>query len=183
MDFQPKAESKMKESLAKFKNELGGMRTGRANPQILDSVKVEYYGQPVPLKQVAAISIPEARVLEIRPWDPAMLAEIEKAIQKSDVGIAPQNDGKALRLNLPTMTEERRKEMVKVLGRMGEDCRVAVRNDRRDAIEEIKKAGKDKKLSEDQQKTQEAAIQKLTDAYVKKVDEAVAEKQKEISTL
>ncbi|MEK7656478.1 MAG: ribosome recycling factor, partial [Elusimicrobiota bacterium] len=143
----------------------------------------EYYGQPVPLKQVAAISIPEARVLEIRPWDPAMLGEIEKAVQKSDIGITPQNDGKALRLNLPTMTEERRKDMVKVLGRMGEDCRVAVRNDRRDAIEEIKKAGKDKKLSEDQQKTQEAAIQKLTDAYVKKVDEAVAEKQKEISTL
>lgn len=183
MDFSPKAESRMKESLAKFKNELAGMRTGRANPQILDSVKVEYYGQPVPLKQVAAVSVPEARVLEIRPWDPAMLVEIEKAIQKSDVGIPPQNDGKALRLNLPTMTEDRRKEMVKALGRMGEDCRVAVRNDRRDAIEEIKKAGKDKKLSEDQQKTQETAIQKLTDAYVKKVDEAVADKQKEISTL
>ncbi|MDE2039160.1 MAG: ribosome recycling factor [Elusimicrobia bacterium] len=176
-------EAAMKERLRKLGKDFSVLRTGRANPLVLDSVRVEYYGQEVPLKQVAAVSVPEARVLEIRPWDPSALTEIEKAIQKADLGAMPQNDGKMLRLTLPTMTEERRRDMVKLVKKMGEEFRVGVRNDRRDALEKIKKAEKLKELSEDEAKGIEGRIQKATDSFVKQIDEAVLVKEKEIATI
>lgn len=176
-------EESMKQRLAKLAKDFSTMRTGRANPMILESVKVEYYGQLVPLKQVAAVSVPEARVLEIRPWDPTALADLEKALQKADVGAMPQSDGKMLRINLPMMTEERRKELVKVLKRMGEEGRVAIRNDRHEAIEKLKKAEKAKEISQDEIRGLEARVQKLTDLYAGKVDQDVAAKEKEITTI
>ncbi len=176
-------EESMKERLSKLAKEYSVLRTGRANPAVLESVKVEYYGQSVPLKQVAAISVPEARVLEIRPWDPTALAEIDKAIQKSDLGVPPQNDGKIIRLIMPSMTEERRKDLVKVAKRIGEDFRVAVRNDRHDALEKIKKAEKAKEITEDDARTLEARVQKITDACIKDIDQEVSRKEKEIVTV
>ena len=178
-----KAEKEMQGRIEKLKGEFGALRTGRANPQILEGIKVEYYGQPVPLKQVAAVTVPEGRVLEIRPWDPAVLADIEKALQKSDLGIPPQSDGKAIRLQLPVLTEERRKDMVRVVRKIAEDYRVALRNERRDILEKLKKAEKTKELSEDDLKRHEGEIQKLTDGYIKKVDELLAAKEKEITTV
>lgn len=176
-------ESAMKERLNKLAKDFSVLRTGRANPLILESVKVEYYGQQVPLKQVAAVSIPEARVMEIRPWDPSALADIEKAIQKADLGAMPQNDGKMIRLTLPSMTEERRKDMVKVVKKMGEEFRVAVRNDRHDALGKIKAAEKAKEITQDEVKGLEARIQKVTDSFVKQIDDSVAAKEKEITTI
>ena len=178
-----KMEQNMKDRMAKLAKEFSVMRTGRANPLLLDSVKVEYYGQQVPLKQVAAVSVPEARVLEIRPWDPTALAEIEKALQKNDIGAPPQSDGKMIRISLPTMTEDRRKDMVKVVKKVGEEYRVAVRNERHDALDKIKKAKAAKEITEDDVKGLEGRIQKVTDVYVKQVDDAVAAKEKEITTV
>lgn len=178
-----KMEENMKERLGKLAREFSVLRTGRANPLVLDSVKVEYYGQQVPLKQVAAVSVPEARVLEIRPWDPTALPELEKALQKADLGALPQNDGKMIRISLPAMNEERRKEMVKIIKKMGEEYRVAVRNERHDALDKVKKAGKAKELTEDDVKALEGRIQKATDAFVKQVDDAVAAKEKEVVTV
>ncbi|MBI4348341.1 MAG: ribosome recycling factor [Elusimicrobia bacterium] len=178
------AETNMKGKLDKLKAELSQVRTGRANPQILDTVKVEYFGQYVPMKQVAAISVPEARTLEIRPWDPSAIKAIETAIQKSDLKIPPQNDGSGvIRLTMPTMTEERRKEMVKLLGKTAEEARVAMRNERRDAIEKIKRLEKEKKVSEDASKKEQGRVQGLTDQYIKKVDEALGVKEKELATV
>ena len=162
-----KMEEAMKERLAKMAKDMSVMRTGRANPMILESVKVEAYGSLVPLKQVAAISVPEARTLEIRPWDPSTLGDIEKALQKADVGAMPQNDGKLIRISLPMMTEERRKDMVKLLKKVGEEYRVAVRNDRHEALDKIKKAEKAKEITQDELKGLEARIQKTTDHFVK----------------
>ena len=178
-----KMEASMKERIAKLQKDFSVLRTGRANPMVLESVKVEYYGQQVPLKQVAAVSVPEARVLEVRPWDPAALAEIEKALQKADVGAMPQNDGKMIRITLPAMTEERRKDLVKVIKKMGEEYRVAVRNDRHEALDKIKKAEKAKELTQDDVKGLEGRIQKITDSFVKQVDDNVAQKEKEITTI
>ncbi|MBI4422417.1 MAG: ribosome recycling factor [Elusimicrobia bacterium] len=176
-------ENAMKARLEKLKTELSQVRTGRANPQILDTIKVDYFGQSVPLKQVAAIRVPEARTLEIQPWDPSSLEAIEKAIQKSDLQIPTQNDGSLVRLQLPTMTEERRRDMVKLLGKTAEEARVAMRNERREAIEKVKKAEKEKRIPEDARKREEEKIQKLTDLYIKKVDEMMASKEKELSTV
>ncbi len=176
-------EDDMKERLAKLVKEFSVMRTGRANPVILDSVKIEYYGQQVPLKQVARVSVPEARVLEICPWDPSVLAEVEKSLQKADLGAMPQNDGKLVRLTLPSMTEDRRKDLVKVIKRIGEEYRVAIRTERKEAIETIKKAQKAKEIGEDDLKRMEGAVQKITDLYVGKVDKEVAAKEKEITTV
>lgn len=177
-------EGAMKGRIDKLKSELSQVRTGRANPQLLEGIKVEYFGSMVPLKQVAAISVPEARTLEIRPWDPSALDAVEKALQKSDLKIPTQNDGSGcVRLILPTMTEDRRKEMIKVLGKTAEEARVALRNERRDAIEKVKRAEKEKKIPEDARKREEDRIQKLTDAYIKKVDEALATKEKELATV
>ncbi|MBI5629538.1 MAG: ribosome recycling factor [Elusimicrobia bacterium] len=176
-------ESQMQEKVSKLAKEYSVLRTGRANPLILESVKIEYYGQVVPLKQVAAVSVPEARVLEIRPWDPAVLPDLEKALQKADLGAQPQNDGKLIRLSLPAMTEERRKDMVKVVKRMGEEFRVAVRNERHDALSKIKQAEKAKELTQDDVKGLETRIQKITDGYVNQIDEQVVQKEKEITTI
>lgn len=176
-------EDSMKERLTRLAKEFSVLRTGRANPQILESVKVLYYGQLVPLKQVAAISVPEARVLEVRPWDPAALPDLEKALIKADLGAMPQNDGKLLRISLPAMTEERRKDLVKVVKRLGEEQRVAVRTDRHDAQAKLKAAEKAKELSQDEVRGLEARIQKITDSYSAKIDQDVALKEKEVTTV
>lgn len=183
MDIKSKAESSMKDRIAKLRQELTSVRTGRANPQMLDPIKVEYYGSLVPIKQVASVAVPEARTIELRPFDPAVLDALEKAIQKSDLGVPPQNDSKVLRLNFPAMTEERRKDVVKMVGKIGEEFRVAVRNLRRDALEELKKTAKDEKMPEDRQKAAEGEIQKLTDSFVAQIDQIVADKQKEVTTV
>jgi len=174
------ADEQMKKTIEKFRSELAGIRTGRASASLLDTVKVESYGTLMPVNQLASIAIPEPRTIEIRPWDASQLQPIEKAILKSDIGITPQNDGKCIRLTLPPLTQERRGELVKVAHKLAEDFRVAVRNERRDAIEKVKKSEKEKVISEDMRKKAEADIQKLTDQYIKKIDEILALKEKEI---
>jgi len=181
-DFKTKADTAMKARLAKLKDELSALRTGRASPGILDAIKVEYYGQLVPIKQVAAITVPEARTLEIRPWDPSAAGGIQKAIENSDIGVRPQGDDRVIRLNFPPMTEDRRKEMAKAIGKIGEEYRVSIRGDRRDTLDELKVEAKKTHLAEDQQKLTETAIQKLTDSYIQQVDEVVTAKQTEILT-
>ncbi len=171
---------KMEKSIGLLNAELAKVRTGRASPALLDGVKVEYYGSVLPLNQVASISIPEPRLIIIQPWDKQALIPIEKSIQKADLGINPNNDGSVIRLAIPPLTTERREELVKLIMRLAEECRVAIRNIRRDANNEIKKMEKDKKLSEDDAfKTQEQ-IQKMTDEFIKKVDEILKKKEKEI---
>lgn len=182
-DILSKTEHLMKGRLEKFRADLSAVRTGRANPQLLDGVKVESYGTLLPIRQVAAISVPEGRTLEIRPWDPSNLEAIEKALQKSDIGVPPQNDGKLIRLQMPAMTEERRKELVKLLGRSAEEARVAMRNERRDAMEKLKKSEKAKEISEDDHKRLDDSIQKLTDSFIKHVNEALVQKEKEVVTI
>lgn len=176
-------EESMKSRLSRLSKEFSVLRTGRANPQLLDSVKVLAYGQLVPIKQVAAVSIPEARVIEIRPWDPAVLQELEKALSKADVGAMPQSDGKLIRINLPVMTEDRRKDLVKVVKRMGEEAKVAVRTDRHDLLAKLKEAEKAKEISQDEVRSLQDKVQKTTDLYVGKVDQEVASKEKEITTV
>ncbi len=174
------AEDKMKKSIERIRQEFASLRTGRATGTLLDHIKVDYYGTHTPLKQLAAVSVPEGRTIEVRPWDAGSLQAIEKAIQTSDLGLTPNNDGKMIRLLVPTLTEERRKELVKAVKKIAEEFRVSIRNDRRDAMEKIKKAEKDKTLSEDQRKSGEHVLQQLTDAYIKRVDEALAAKEKDI---
>jgi ribosome recycling factor len=183
MDFKTQAEANMKARIEKLKGELMRVRTGRANPQILDGVRVEYYGQLVPLKQVAAVSAPDARTLEVRPWDQGLLGEVEKAIVKADLGLSPKREEQLVRILLPAMTEERRKDLVKFVGKIAEEFRVGIRNDRRDALELVKKAAKEKKISEDEQKVSEGLVQKLTDSFIKAVEDAAASKAREITTL
>lgn len=178
-----RTEEGMKEKIEKMKKEFGALRTGRANPQVLESVKVEYYGVPVPLKQVAAVMVPEARTLEVRPWDISTLEEIDKALKKADLGAAPVNDGKVIRITLPQMTEDRRKNMVKMIKKIAEDYKVGLRNDRREAIEKLKKAEKSKEISEDELARLEQSAQKMTDTYVQKIDEALSVKEQEILTV
>ena len=171
---------KMNKSVAVYRKELSSMRAGRANPQLLDRITVEYYGSQMPINQVANISIPEPRIIQIAPWEQNMLKVIEKAIQKSDLGINPSNDGKIIRLLLPELTQERRKELVKQTRKMAEDCKVAIRSIRRDANDQIKKMKKDNTITEDEQKSAEEKIQKTTDKIVKEVDAITAEKEKEL---
>ncbi|MBI4051137.1 MAG: ribosome recycling factor [Elusimicrobia bacterium] len=178
-----KTEETMKNRIEKLRSDFGTLRTGRANPQLVDGIRVEYYGSLTPLKQVAAISVGDARSIEIRPWDPSSLEAIEKALQKSDLGITPTNDGKMIRLNFPTMTEDRRKDLLKVVRKMAEDFKVTLRNDRRETLEKLKKVEKNKEISEDERIRQENIIQKLTDTYIKKVDEILSAKEKEILTI
>lgn len=175
--------SQMDKAVEALQFNLSKVRTGRANVSMLDSVRVNYYGTPTPLNQVAALSCPDARSFMIAPWEGPMLKEIENAIIKSDVGMNPQNDGKVIRLRLPDLTEERRKDIVKSIKKTVEDARVAIRLARRDANEESKKLLKDKQISEDQEKRFEAEVQKLTDEYIKKVDKLAADKEKEIMTV
>ena len=176
-------EERMKKSLQSLESEYQTIRAGRANPHLLDRIKVDYYGAPTPLQQIGNITVPEARVLMIQPWEPKMLKQIEKAILASDIGITPNNDGKAVRLVFPELTEERRKELAKDVKKKGEGAKVAVRNIRRDGNNDIKKAGKNKEISEDEQAELEEDLQKLTDKYIKEVDKAVEEKTKEIMTV
>ena len=159
---------------------MKAIRAGRANPAILDKVSVEYYGAPSPLTQIANVSVPDARTILVQPWDASILAEIEKAILKSDIGITPNNDGKSIRLNFPPLTEERRKEIVKGIHKKGEDSKVAIRSIRRDAMEDAKNQKKNGEITEDDVKNLEKDIQKLTDNYIKDIDSVIAAKEKEV---
>ena len=176
-------EEKMDKSLDSLLNEFASIRAGRANPHLLDKIRVDYYGQPTPLQQVANISVPEARTLMIQPWESSLIKEIEKAILCSDLGITPNNDGKSVRLNFPELTEDRRKEMATDVKKKGENAKVAIRNVRRDANDAFKKQNKASEISEDELKDLEDKVQKLTDKYIDKVDKAVEEKTKEILTV
>ncbi|MBR2186072.1 MAG: ribosome recycling factor [Lachnospiraceae bacterium] len=178
-----KYEDKMQKSLENYQGELASIRAGRANPHILDKIKVDYYGTPTGLQQVGNVSVPEARVIMIKPYDKTMLKSIEKALQVSDIGINPSNDGTAIRLVFPELTEDRRKELCKDVKKKGEECKVAVRNIRRDGVDAFKKLTKSEDLSEDIVKDLQDELQKVTDKYIKKVDEAAAEKEKEIMTV
>lgn len=179
-DVINKAEEKMNKSLDALDREFKSVRAGRANPSVLDKVLVDYYGTPTPIQQMAVVSVPEGRILQIQPWDASTLKSIEKAIQASDVGINPQNDGKIIRLIFPPLTEERRKELSKDIKKMCEDSKVAIRSIRRDAIEKIKALKKDGNITEDDQTNGEKKIQTLTDKYCKEADDLSAKKEKEI---
>ncbi len=175
-------EEKMQKSYDFLVNDLGTIRAGRANPHVLDKIKVDYYGTPTPIQQVGNITVPEARVLQIAPWEKSLIKEIEKAIMASDVGITPTNDGSLIRLVFPELTEERRKELVKDIKKRGEDNKVAIRNTRRDGNDALKKLAKTE-VSEDEIKELEEKLQKLTDKFIKDVDKLVEEKSKEILTV
>ncbi len=173
-------EDKMKKTLNALENDFNGLRAGRANPAVLDRIRVEYYGTPTKLNEVAAISVPEPRMLMIQPWDASVLKEIEKAILASDIGITPQNDGKVIRLSFPQPTEERRRELAKDAKKYGEEAKVAVRNVRRDALDKFKKQEKAKEITADDLKGIETDIQKLTDKFIAEIDKMVGEKEQEI---
>jgi ribosome recycling factor len=181
--LKSKTETKMKEALVALSNEFKKIRTGRAQISMLDSVRVDYYGNPTPLNQVASVTCPDARSFLITPWEASVLKAIESAIVKSDVGMAPINDGKGIRLKLPDLTEDRRKVLVKESKKAVEDAKVALRMARRDANEELKTALKDKALSEDENKQYQDEVQKLTDKYTVDVDKMAADKEKEIMTI
>jgi ribosome recycling factor len=174
------AEDKMKKSINALKDEFNTIRTGRASAALFDKVKVEYYGEPTPLNQVATISVPESRLVVIQPWDKALIGEIEKAIQKSELSVNPNNDGKVVRINIPPLTEERRKEYVKMAKNTAEQSRVAIRNIRREANDELKKIQKSGEISEDDEKRGIDDIQKLTDKFIEDINKLLAEKEKEI---
>jgi ribosome recycling factor len=172
--------ARMERSIDALRKELGKVRTGRASFALLDGVKVDYYGTPTPLQQVGTLSVPESRLITVTPWDTKLIGPIEKAIQGSGLGLNPSSDGKMVRIPIPPLTEERRKELAKVVRKMGEDARVAVRNIRREAIEKLKDREKKKEISEDIVKRGHDLIQKETDAYVKKIDEILKSKELEI---
>jgi len=172
--------ARMERSIEAFRKELGKVRTGRASFSLLDGVKVDYYGTPTPLQQVGTLSVPESRLITVTPWDTKMIGPIEKAIQGSGLGLNPASDGKVVRIPIPPLTEERRKELAKMVRKMAEDARIAVRNVRREAIEKLKDREKKKEISEDDVKRGQERIQKETDAHVKKVDEILKSKEQEI---
>ena len=174
---------KMNKSIDNLREKFAEVRAGRANPAILNKVKIDYYGTPTPINQVAGVSVPEARMIVIQPWDMSVLKDIEKAILASDIGINPNNDGKVIRLAFPELTEERRKELVKDIKKMAEDCKVAVRNARRDGIDQAKKEQKDGELTEDELKQAENKIQELTDKAIEEVDKVLANKENEILSI
>ena len=179
VDFK-ECNRKMDKTLEVLQENFGAIRAGRANARVLDRITVEYYGVETPVGQVGSISSPDARTLVIQPWDGSLLKKIEKAIQTSELGINPQNDGRVIRLVFPQLTEERRRELVKQVKKYGEEGKVAVRNIRRDAMDYIKKLKKDSEITEDDQKKAEKDLQELTDKYIKKVDDACAVKEKEL---
>lgn len=170
----------MEKTLVTLSKSFSRVRTGRASISLLDGIKVDYYGTATPIAQVANISVPESRLLLIVPWDVSIITEIEKAIQKSDLGLTPSNDGKVVRLSIPQLTEERRKEIAKTVKKMAEECKVKLRNARRDANEELKALKKNNKISEDEMFTSQQDVQKLTDQYIEKTDKVLAAKEKEI---
>ena len=178
-----KIEEKMVKTISVFEENLSEIRAGRANPAILNKVMIDYYGTPTPINQVAGISVPEARMIVIQPWDASILKEIEKEILKSDIGINPNNDGKVIRLAFPELNEERRKEIVKDIRKMAEEAKVAVRSIRRDGIDEAKKMQKNAEISEDDLKVAEEKIQKLTDKYVEEIDTILDKKEKEVMNI
>lgn len=173
-------EAQMQKTIEKTKADFSSLRTGRASAALLENIRVEYYGTMTPLNQIANITAPEARTLEIRAWDKGAVTAVEKAIQKSDLGLNPNNDGSVIRLQIPALTEERRKDLIKVVRKMAEEYRVALRNERRDAVERLKKAEKAKEISEDDRTAGDQEIQKLTDSFVKRVDELLAAKERDI---
>jgi ribosome recycling factor len=173
-------ENKMARAISALKEEFAGIRAGRANPAILDKITVDYYGVPTPINQLSSISVPEARVIVIQPWEAKMLKDIEKAIQKSDIGINPNNDGNVLRLIFPVLTEERRKELTKQVKKYGENAKIAIRAVRREAIDDFKTQKKNSEITEDDLKVAENDVQKLTDKYIAEVDKVVENKEKEI---
>ena len=182
MDFS-EIENRMDKTIEVFKQNLSEVRAGRANPAILNKVSVEYYGTPTPINQVAGISVPEARLIVIQPWDVSILKEIEKAILASDIGINPNNDGKVIRLAFPELTEERRKDLVKDIKKMAEESKVAVRAIRRDGIDKAKAMQKNSEITEDDLRVAEDSIQKLTDKKIEEIDKVLADKEKEILTV
>ena len=183
-DFNEKIfSSKMDKSIQSFKKDISTLRTGRANTNMLDTIKIDVYGQMMPIDQLATVSVPEARLISIQVWDKANVNIIESSIQKSELGINPQIDGQIIRLRIPDLTEERRKELIKVLKNMGEKGKIAVRNIRREANEELKKKLKDKVISEDQNKNFEKNIQKITDNSIDNIDKILIDKEKEISQI
>ncbi len=173
-------EQSMEKSIESLKHELMGIRTGKANPGLLEGIRVTYYGQTVPLKQVANIAVPEPRLITVHPWEKSLVPEIEKAIRSSGLGLNPLIEGLVIRLPIPPLTEERRRELVKVVKKYGEEARVAVRNVRRDSNERFKKLEKDRKISEDELHTRQEEVQKMTDKFIKQVDEVIEGKEKEI---
>ncbi|QTE72355.1 ribosome recycling factor [Clostridiales bacterium FE2011] len=174
------AKEKMKKSCEVYERDMMSLRAGRANPQLLDRIMVDYYGTPTPINQIGNISSPEPRLLVIAPWEAKMIPQVEKAIQKSDLGLNPSNDGKLIRLVFPELNEERRKDLTKVASKGAEDTKVAIRSIRRDAIEQIKKLKKNSEITEDDQRDAEEDMQKITDKAVKEVDDIFAKKEKEI---
>lgn len=173
-------EERMKKSIASLRDEFNGIRTGRASPSLLDKIRVDYYGQKSPLSQVATVSVPEARLIVIQPWDRSLFSEIEKAILKSELGLNPSNDGKVIRIAIPPLTEQRRKELVKAAKAIAEQSKVSVRNIRRDGIEELKKTQAAGGVAEDLIKKEEDELQKLTDTYIAQIGKVLEEKEKEI---
>lgn len=182
-DIIKNSEEKMKKTISVLKSDLATMKAGRANPTMLDRIQVDYYGSPCPLTQVANVSAPEPRVLMITPWEKTLLKDIEKAILKSDLGLNPSNDGSVIRLVIPELTEETRKNLVKNVKKTGEEAKVAIRSIRRDANEKIKSMKKDGEISEDEVKKGEDNVQKVTDSYIKEVETIIASKEKEIISI
>lgn len=176
-------EEKMKKSVSVYEENLAEVRAGRANPSILNKIKVDYYGVPTPINQVAGISVPEARLIVIQPWDLGILKEIEKEILKSDIGINPNNDGKVIRLVFPELNEERRKELVKEIKKIAEEAKVAIRSIRRDGIDEAKAKQKNSEITEDELKVEETEIQKITDKNIEEIDKILANKENEIMSV
>jgi ribosome recycling factor len=176
-------ETRMQAAVDVLAREFGGVRTGRANAALLDGVRVEAYGNPTPINQLASVSVPDPRTIVIQPWDASQMKEIEKGILKSDLGLTPSNDGKVIRLTLPTLTEERRKQLAKTVGKFAEDARVAIRNVRREANDRLKALAKDKKVSEDEERRGHDQIQKLTDRFTAKVEELTKKKEQEVLTV
>jgi len=172
--------SEMQNAIESLKREMSRVRTGRASPNLLDGIKVNYYGTPTPLNQLATISVPESRLIAIQPWDINSLGEIEKAIQKSDLGLNPVNDGKIIRISIPTLTEERRKDLAKVVRKLAEEGKIQVRNARRDSNEMLKALKKDKEISEDDMFRAQDEVQKITDGFIEQVDSLLQDKEKEI---
>ncbi|MBI4847588.1 MAG: ribosome recycling factor [Nitrospirae bacterium] len=179
-EVKKKLLDKMEKAIDVLKKDLGGIRTGRASLAVFDGITMDYFGTPTPINHVATLSVPESRLITIQPWDPKIIADIERAIQKSDLGLNPSNDGKIIRIAIPPLTEERRKDIVKHVHKRGEEAKVAIRNIRRDANEEIKKLEKDKHISEDDTKRSTEEIQKTTDIYIKKVDDVIYHKETEV---
>ena len=179
-DIVSSSEERLNKSIDALKREFGSLRAGRATPSLLDKVMVDYYGTPTPVNQVAKVSVPEARMIMIQPWEKTMLHEIEKAIMKSELGLSPNSDGTAIRLSIPQLTRERRKELVKTVSKKAEEAKVAIRNIRRDANEHIKKLEKDKEITEDESKKGQEKFQKIVDGFIKTVDTLKEAKEKEI---